>query len=102
MIAEGEKVVIKGTSSAILINDRGEWLGMAPIGERVGGTIISILRVEEGKIAEMWDADMAQSEQSLSSTQLVGERSTSENPLPRTPVNRASAREGSLGGIMLS
>src|SRR5215211_486368 len=23
-------------------------------------------------------------------------------PLPRTPVNRASAREGSLGGIMLS
>jgi predicted ester cyclase len=33
MIAEEDKVVVRGTYSAI--HDRGEWLGMAPTGNRL-------------------------------------------------------------------
>lgn len=55
MIAEGDKVVVRGTYSAI--HDRGEWLGMAPIGNRVRETVIDIFRVKEGKIVEVWSED---------------------------------------------
>jgi len=55
MIAEEDKVVVRGTYSAI--HDRGEWLGMAPTGNRLKETVIDIYRVEEGKIVEVWSED---------------------------------------------
>jgi len=55
MIAEEDKVVVRGTYSAI--HGRGEWLGMAPTGNRLKETVIDIYRVEEGKIVEVWSED---------------------------------------------
>ena len=55
MIAEDDMVVVRGTYSAI--HDRGEWLGMAPTGNRVTETVIDIYRVEGGKIVEAWSED---------------------------------------------
>ena len=55
MIAEGDKVVVRGAYSAI--HDRGEWLGMAPTGNRVTETVIDIFRLKEGKIVEVWSED---------------------------------------------
>ena len=55
MFAEDDKVCVRGTYSAI--HDRGEWLGMAPTGNRVTETVIDIYRVEEGKIVEAWSED---------------------------------------------
>jgi predicted ester cyclase len=52
MIAEEDKVVVRGTARAI--HDRGEWLGMAPTGNRLKETLIDIFRVKDGKIVEMW------------------------------------------------
>jgi predicted ester cyclase len=52
MIAEADKVVVRGTARGI--HDGAEWLGMAPTGNRLKETVIDILRVEEGKIVEMW------------------------------------------------
>ena len=52
MIAEADKVVVRGTARAI--HDRTEWLGMAPTGNRLKETVIDIFRVEEGKIVEVW------------------------------------------------
>jgi predicted ester cyclase len=46
MIAEEDKVVVRGTYRAI--HDRGEWLGMASTGNRLKVTVIDIYRVEEG------------------------------------------------------
>ena len=67
MIAEGDKVVVRGTFTAV--HDRGEWVGMAPSGERVTLTSIYIYRVEGGKIVEMWVEDsMGRGEENPSST----------------------------------
>ena len=55
MIAEDDYVVVRGTYSAI--HDRGEWLGMAPTGNRVTETVIDIFRLKEGKIVEVWSED---------------------------------------------
>jgi predicted ester cyclase len=55
MFAEGDKVCVRGTYRAI--HDRGEWLGMAPTGNRVTETVIGIYRVREGKIVEVWSED---------------------------------------------
>jgi predicted ester cyclase len=55
MIAEDDKVVVRGTYSAI--HDRSEWLGMAPTGNRLKETVIDIYRVEEDKIVEAWSED---------------------------------------------
>ncbi len=55
MIAEGDKVVVRGTYRAV--HDRGEWLGMAPTGNRLMETVIDIYRVVEGKIVEAWGED---------------------------------------------
>lgn len=52
MIAEDDKVVVRGTYRAI--HDRGEWLGMALTGDRLKETLIDIYRVEEGKIVQVW------------------------------------------------
>ncbi len=67
MIAEGDRVVVRGTFTAI--HDRGEWLGLAPTGNRVTTTTIAIFRVEEGKIAELWtEGTLEESEEGPSST----------------------------------
>jgi len=55
MFAEGDKVCVRGTYRAI--HDRGEWLGMAPTGNRVTETVIGIYRVREDKIVEVWSED---------------------------------------------
>ncbi len=55
MIAEEDKVVVRGTYRAI--HDRGEWLGMAPTGDRIKETLIDIYRVEAGKIVQVWSED---------------------------------------------
>jgi len=55
MFAEGDKVCVRGTYRAI--HDRGEWLGMAPTGNRVTETVIDIYCVKEGKIVEVWSED---------------------------------------------
>jgi predicted ester cyclase len=55
MFAEGDKVCVRGTFRAI--HDRGEWLGMAPTGNRVTETVIDIYLVKEGKIVEVWSED---------------------------------------------
>ena len=64
MIAEDDKVVVRGTYRAV--HDRGEWLGMAPTGNRLTETVIDIYRVVEGKIVEAWGEDSGpqQSEES--------------------------------------
>jgi predicted ester cyclase len=55
MIAEEDKVVVRGTARAI--HDRAEWLGMAPTGNRLKETVIDIFRVQEGKIVQVWSED---------------------------------------------
>ena len=55
MIAEDDRVVVRGTYRAV--HDRGEWLGMAPMGNRLTETVIDIYRVVEGKIVEAWGED---------------------------------------------
>ena len=52
MIAEGDKVVGRVTMRG---THRGALMGIAPTGKHVTMTGIGIFRVEEGKIAEMWD-----------------------------------------------
>jgi predicted ester cyclase len=52
MIAEEDKVVVRGTARAI--HDRAEWLGMAPTGNRLKEKVIDIFRVQEGKIVQVW------------------------------------------------
>ena len=51
-IAEGDKVVTRYTASG---THRGELMGIAPTGSRVEITGISITRVEDGKIEEIWE-----------------------------------------------
>ena len=51
LIAEGDKVVYRGT---IRGTHRGAFMGIAPTGKHVTFTGIAIFRVEEGKIAELW------------------------------------------------
>jgi steroid delta-isomerase-like uncharacterized protein len=52
MIAEGDKVVARYTMRG---THRGAFMGIAPTGKHVTLTSISINRIEEGKMAEMWD-----------------------------------------------
>jgi predicted ester cyclase len=55
-IAEGDKVVTRFSSQG---THQGEFLGVAPTGNRVSVTGIDIDRVEEGKIVEHWsEADL--------------------------------------------
>jgi predicted ester cyclase len=55
-IAEGDKVVTRFSSQG---THQGEFIGIAPTGNRVRVTGIDIARVEEGKIVESWsEADM--------------------------------------------
>src|SRR5205085_11663780 len=50
-IAEGDKVVARWTARG---THRGEVMGIAPTGKHVTVTGIAIWRIEEGKMAEMW------------------------------------------------
>ena len=51
MIAEGDKVVARVSVSG---THQGEFMGIAPTGNRVTITGIDILRVADGKIVEHW------------------------------------------------
>ena len=51
MIAEADKVVARVSVSG---TQRGEFMGIAPTGNRVAITGIDILRVADGKIVEHW------------------------------------------------
>ena len=52
LIAEGDKVAGRVTMRG---THRGEFMGIAPTGKHVTLTSISINRIEEGEMAEMWD-----------------------------------------------
>jgi predicted ester cyclase len=54
LIAEGDKVVARWRSRA---THRGEYMGIAPTGNRVEFTGISVYRIEAGKIAESWNVE---------------------------------------------
>jgi steroid delta-isomerase-like uncharacterized protein len=51
MIAEGDKVMFRGTSSG---THRGEFMGVAPTGKRVSISGVHIMRLSGGKIVEHW------------------------------------------------
>jgi hypothetical protein len=51
MIAEGDKVVARVTASG---THQGEFMGIAPTGNRVEFSAIDIARIAEGKIVEHW------------------------------------------------
>ncbi len=51
MIAEGDKVVARLSTSGA---HQGEFMGIAPTGNRVVVSGIEILRIAEGKIVELW------------------------------------------------
>jgi steroid delta-isomerase-like uncharacterized protein len=51
-IAEGDKVVTRYTAGG---THQGELMGIAPTGNRVTITGISIMRIEDGKIEEIWE-----------------------------------------------
>jgi predicted ester cyclase len=54
LIAEGDKVVARWRSRA---THQGDYMGIAPTGNRVGFTGISFYRIEGGKIAESWNSE---------------------------------------------
>lgn len=51
MVAEGDKVVARLTMSG---THQGEFMGIAPTGNRVTVTGIDIVRITDGKIVERW------------------------------------------------
>ncbi len=51
MVAEGDKVVIRGTISG---THKGELIGIAPTGKQATWTEIGIWRIEGGKVVESW------------------------------------------------
>jgi predicted ester cyclase len=50
-VAEGDLVVVRFRTEQ---THRGRYLGVAPLGTRVSMTVLQMLRLEEGKIAEVW------------------------------------------------
>ncbi len=51
MIAEGDKVVVRGTWSG---THKGEFMGIAPTGKSVSFGVIDIVRIAGGKVVEHW------------------------------------------------
>ncbi len=51
MIAEGDKVVARATTSG---THKGEFIGIAPTGKQAKWTEIFIWRIDSGKAVEMW------------------------------------------------
>ena len=63
MIAEGDKVVVRG---AVRGTHRGELMGIPATGKQVTVTLIDINRIEGGKLAERWaETDMLDMMQQL-------------------------------------
>jgi predicted ester cyclase len=54
LIAEGDKVVARWRSRA---THQGDYMGIAPTGNRIEFTGISVYRIEEGKIAQSWNIE---------------------------------------------
>jgi predicted ester cyclase len=54
LIAEGDKVVARWRSRA---THQGDYMGIAPTGNRVGFTGISFYRIEGGKIVQSWNSE---------------------------------------------
>ena len=52
MVAEGDRVAVRWTTHA---THRGEFMGIAPTGNRMAVTSFGIFRLSDGKIAESWD-----------------------------------------------
>ena len=56
VVAEGDKVARRVTWTG---THKGEYMGIAPTGKKITLTVITIERIEGGKIAEQWgEADM--------------------------------------------
>jgi predicted ester cyclase len=56
IIAEGDRVCVRGTDRG---THRGEFQGIAATGKEVAFSIMVVVRIENGKIAEMWaEGDM--------------------------------------------
>ena len=53
MVAEGDKVVARGTFSG---THKGEFTGIAPTGKQITVGIIEILRIVGGRMVEHWNA----------------------------------------------
>jgi len=51
IIAEGDKVCVRLQETG---THRGEYLGLAPTGNKLSYTVVAIWRIVEGKIAEAW------------------------------------------------
>ncbi|NOZ72830.1 MAG: ester cyclase [Chloroflexi bacterium] len=51
MVAEGDKVALRAT---LYGTHKGEYIGIAPTGQAITLTAISIRRIEKGQIAEEW------------------------------------------------
>jgi predicted ester cyclase len=51
IIAEGDKVVLRYSMSG---TQKGEFMGIAPTNRRVEGTSLCMVRLADGKVAEMW------------------------------------------------
>ena len=52
MVAEGDKVVARGTMSG---THKGEFIGIAPTGKQITVGMIEILRIAGGKMVEHWN-----------------------------------------------
>jgi len=52
MVAEGDKVVARGTFSG---THKGEFMGIAPTGKQMTVGLIEILRIAGGKMVEHWN-----------------------------------------------
>ena len=52
MVAEGDKVVARGTMSG---THKGEFIGIAPTGKQVTVVLIEIIRIVAGKMVEHWN-----------------------------------------------
>jgi steroid delta-isomerase-like uncharacterized protein len=71
LVGEGDKVVIHAT---IRGTHKGEWLGIPPTGKQVTMTGITIVRIADGKIVEVWNcADLLGLMQQLGAIPTPGE-----------------------------
>jgi steroid delta-isomerase-like uncharacterized protein len=71
MIAEGDKVAYRWTATG---THQGEYMGIAATGKRITITGTTVLRIENGKIAERWaNEDMLGFMQQLGAVTLPGD-----------------------------
>jgi predicted SnoaL-like aldol condensation-catalyzing enzyme len=53
IVAEGDLVFVHSTTTGT--HTGGEWLGVAPTGNRLSFDVVDMFRMEDGKLAEHWD-----------------------------------------------